>query len=454
MLSLFDLKKRSNKNKILIFAGSQWEKIYENKKLIINDIKFHSILKEIKKKGDLSVTVVDDPIGSPLRLKYFTKRINRFSKNPPLEAYIKISSFANAIFDKRKLKKEYKKVKDKIQYIYEGVDFKEFFKPKFDFFFNKYVYETILFFKGIENAIEKENPKILVISAEMNPPQMIAIALGHQKNLKSISIQHGAVGYGSGIVNRKKDISPTENSDAPYLPLPDYQCVYGEFYKNFFLKHGGYDKGQLLVTGNPKYDNVIKTINLLNAKKLKKKFSLGLNKKTILFFSVPFNNQGYRIKFLDDVYSALKDIKNIRMIVKIHPNEFNRDLHKKIISKKSIKNAFIFEEGNVFELGLCSDVIITGNSTTVMDMAAIKKPVIMFDPSKKDALCKEYAKIKAGVLAYNSKQLKENIENMLNKKDFSMKIIKDQEKFVDEFMYCLDGNSSKRIVNFVTGLIK
>ena len=453
VLSLFDLRKRNNKNKILIFTESQWGEICENGKRVIGDIRFNNILKEIEKQGNLSVTVVDNPIGSPLRLEYFTKRINRFSKNPPLEAYIKISSLVSAIFDQRKIRKKYKKVKGKIQYIYEGVDFKELFKPKFDFFFEKYIYETILFFKGIKNAIKKENPIGLVVSSETNPPQRIAIALGHQKKIKSVAVQHGAVGYNSEIVNNKKDICHSEFSYSPFLPLPNKICVYGKFYKNFFLRYGGYNN-QLIITGNPKYDCNIRKIDLLNRNKLKRKFGLNINKKVVLFFSKPYNDYEEGIGFLNGVYESLKNIKDIQIIVKIHPNEFDVGLHKKIISKKHMKNVLIFEKEDIFELGMCSDIVISCGSTVVMDMAVVRKPVVMFDPNKKDAYSKEYSKIKAGVLTYDSLQLKNTVESILKHKSIALKIIKNQEGFIKEYMYCLDNGASKRIVNIISDLTK
>ncbi len=446
ILSLFDSKERDGKNKILIFTESQWSKD--------GDIRLNNILKEIEKKG-MSATVVDNPIGSKLRLEYFTKRINSFSKHPPLEAYIKLSSFISAIFDKRDIKKEYDKVKDDIQYIYDGVDFKEFFKPKFDFFFNRYLYETVLFFKGIENVIKKEKPKGLVVSSETNPTQRIAISLGHKNKIKSTSIQHGAIGYHSEIVNNKEDVCPTEFSYPPYLLLPNYLCVYGNFYKKFFLKYGGYNNKQLIVTGNPKYDCVTKDIMSLNKTYLKKKFNLEIGKKTVLFFSKPYSNYEEGSRFLNEVYEGLKNIKDIQIMVKIHPNEFDMNIHKKVILEKDIKNIFIFKKEDIFELGACSDAIITYGSTIVMDMAVIKKPIILFDLNKKDPYCKEYVSAKAGVPVYSSKQLKDLVKNVLNNKKVASKIIKNQEKFfIKEYMHRLDSGASKRIVEVLSRLIK
>ncbi|TKJ17313.1 hypothetical protein CEE44_02135 [Candidatus Woesearchaeota archaeon B3_Woes] len=455
ILSLFDIRKRGNNN-ILIFTESQWGNLYDNGKNIIDDLRFHNILKEIKKRKDMSVVVIDNPIGSKLRLEHFTKRINRFSKNPPLESYIKLSSFIGAIFDKRKIKKEYEQVKKDIQYLYEGIDFKEFFKPKFDFFFNRYIYETILYHNAIENAIDKEKPSILVVSSEANPPQRSAISLGHMKGIRSVSIQHGAVGIHSEFINNKKDICPTEFSSPPYLPLPNYLCIYGNFYKKFFLKSGGYNNKQLIITGNQKYDCVTKDIMSLNKFDLKKKFNLEKHKKIVLFFSKPYSNYEEGSRFLNEVYGALKNIKNIQIMVKIHPNEFNIGIHKKIMLEKNIKNALIFKKEDIFELGFCSDVVISYGSTVVMDMAVVKKPIVLFDPIKKDdTYCIEYAKIKAGVMTHNKQQLHEKVKNVLFDENSALKMVKDQQRFaIKEYMYRLDSNASQRIVEGLSKLIK
>lgn len=451
MISIFDNKKKGKK-KVLICTESQWGMIREGGKEVVDDIRFHNILKSLE-QNNLGAILVDNPIGQGMRIEHFRKRIGKYARCPPIEKYISFLDFFDCLIEKRKINRKYKKIKKDIKYVYGGVDLKDLFSKKMDFLFSKYCYETLLFFKAYERAIRKENPSIMGISSEINPPQRIAIAMGHKHGLKSVSIQHGAMGYMSDFVFDKKDIKKGDSS-APYLPLPDVQCVYGEFHKKFLIDNSKYSNNQVVVTGNPKYDIIYEESNKIDKDSIKREMGVKDGKKVVLFFSVPFNDYNYSIKFAEKIYEGLSQLNGVFLIIKMHPNEFNRDIHNKMIKKYGIKDVIISEESNIFELGLCADVIVTGNSSTVMDMAAIKKPVVMFDPSKIDKHCKEYENYNAGILTFDSKNLRNKIQKILQNTKFSSRILKNQERFIKAYMYRLDGEASRRIAEVMRKEIK
>lgn len=448
-ISLFDFKKRKGKYSVLVCVESQWGKIWDEelKKETVGDTRFYHIIKELEKRKKFKVVVVDNPTGSGLRLKYFNRRINRFSENPPIERYISVSSIFESFKNKKLFYEMYKKVRNNLKFYYEGIDLKKVLEPKINFFFSDYILETFLFFSMVKNAIKKEKPSIILVSGDINPYHRIAIGLGRKKKIPSLYSQHGAAGYSVCSVNKKYDMPPERFSTSPYLTMPNYQCVYGEYYKRFFLKYTKYSSNNIFITGNPKYDSATNMLTQLDKKTLKKKFGLDKNKKTILFFSIPFNDYQYRDLFLDEVYESFRKLEHVEILVKLHPNEIKKSIHKTIILKKGLKNCRIFEDEDIFELGLSSNLVVTGNSTTVMDMAAIKKPIIIFDPSKRDAYSKQYANMNAGILVHDSVELSNQIGNILKDENFSNKIVKKQKSFIEKFLYKIDGNASKRIVD-------
>lgn len=450
VLSLFEHYKGKG-SKILIFTESQWGEVRDKdtQTKIIGDIRFYNIIKELNKAGKFNITLTDNPIGSELRLKHFTKRLNNLSKNPPIENYMSLSDIISSIKDKNKIKKSYKKVKDDIDYTYDGVNLKETLKPKMDFFFSDYLFEIILFFKMINKGIRKENPSVLIVSSESNPPQRIAIALARKMNIPSISIQHGIVMENDlEYTMEKEDISKDLSCDAPFLPIPNYLCVYGARYKKVFLEYNNYKSDQIVITGNPKYDSIIN----MKKEEIKKKLCIKGNKKVVLFLATCANNYGK--DYYNEVYDSFKGLKGTQIIIKLHPNDINKGLHKRLLSSKSIKNAIIIKKCDIFELGICCDVMVSTHSTGILDIGLLKRPIIIFNPGKKDSFANELIEAEAGVGVYDRLALENNIKELLQNEGFKKNVIKMQERFINESNYLSDGKSSKRVVNLIKKVLK
>lgn len=144
--------------------------------------------------------------------------------------------------------------------------------------------------------------------------------------------------------------------------------------------------------GFPKLDLIRKKNNLFNINKIKNKNYLNKNNFTILLS--PAWEKGM---ILDDYGYILAEkilisLKNINLIVKLHPSSLVNKNHqdyqlltqgknwKKEFSKlKKFKNFKFYEETNSNEIMIIADIMITDVSSIAYEFLSLRKPVLYYD---------------------------------------------------------------------------
>ena len=85
-----------------------------------------------------------------------------------------------------------------------------------------------------------------------------------------MAIQHGVIGENVYYTHNPGDIS--KEVTAPFCPIADKTAVYGPYYKRYLINKGHYVPSSVVVTGQPRYDELAKT-NLFNKEKICKEMT-------------------------------------------------------------------------------------------------------------------------------------------------------------------------------------
>ena len=148
-------------------------------------------------------------------------------------------------------------------------------------------------------------------------------------------------------------------------------------------------------------------------------------------------------KNISAVYNAVKSLKNVQLVIKLHPGEDQKaPLYRK---DKSFKPIMDREEINTFELLKACELTITRHSTTAMEAVVLNKPVIILNLSgEPDPV--EYVKEGVALGVYDEKDLEATIKKLLKDKS---ELTKKREKYIEKYLYKVDGKATERVVNVI-----
>lgn len=288
----------------------------------------------------------------------------------------------------------------------------------------------------IDQAIESLNPKIIVSnddSARLKPINSQSILLV----LQSASIHEDYQRY----MNSLYSTFPLENK-----LLSGCFCVSGPRIK-FLKEKFGNDTKRVIVTGQPRYDKLAKANDLFDKNEICMKFGLNKNKK-ILLWATQTHALSYEEnkKTISAVYQAASSLKNLQLVIKLHPGEGQEDpLYKE---DNSAHPVIIKGDKDIDQLLYACDAFIAKSSTTVIEVAILNKPVIILNLSEQPDVG-SYVKDEIALGVYKKEDLIPAIKDVLYNERIRKKLAKAREKFVYEYAYKQDGKAAQRVVSVI-----
>ncbi|MCD4664156.1 MAG: CDP-glycerol glycerophosphotransferase family protein, partial [Bacteroidales bacterium] len=297
-------------------------------------------------------------------------------------------------------------------YLFKYLSYKQFFK--------RFKFKTI-------SSIDENSPRIKTI-----------LDAAKYQNIKTIGIQHGTI----------HELHPAYvyyKNDSLRNIVPDKTIVWGDNWLKFLVSKGNYRKESVYVAGQIRTDIIPKLLET----KSKNPFIKSENESIIVFASQPQRDPVLRERAAMDVCNAVNNIKNSRLIIKLHPAEKNDYSYYENIAKKSnCKNYQIILNFDLYLLISLSDIIITCFSTVGAETVYFNKPLIILDHLKQDI--QNYHKDGIALQATNSKELKHHIEMILSGNTNIDKTA--YKNYILKNAYKIDGKVSERIIQFIRSL--
>ena len=366
----------------------------------------------------------------------FTKSKERFNENQPWFPIEKILS--------NKLNDNHKIFLKKYDELISSKSFQDLFKYQEISIWNqiKNIFEELSTSPYIQNYLDlidslhrkfsDSKPKAIFLPYETGPIALAFITVARKFAIKTIGIQHATI-----FKNHPHYSHNFSNGENPHgFPLPDKLLLFGEFPKNVLIEQG-YPSEKLVVFGNPHFFNLEQLKNALDQLQLKKKYSIGNNKKIILFATGKlqeyYNNSGesnYDTQVWNYLLENFSDSKIYEIILKPHPHE-NTLVYQNLLQKKGNLNARIIN-GEIFELIYISDLIISVFSSFMEDSLCFNKSVIRvkFNDEKLTIPYDDYNVL----LSSSLENLKSNIHKLFEDDSFRNELIKNSDLFT-KYLY-------------------
>lgn len=298
-----------------------------------------------------------------------------------------------------------------------------------------------------KKIFEKINVSCILSLNEVGETEKSFLAV-NKHHIPSIMLEHGF----SIFVKNTIRFSVLSN----YHNFSDKIAVWSSNQKNFLESFYNVKSERIFPTGSPRHD-------LLFNKKPK------ISKKplTILIAPTPitqiqgFDTTNFHLKFestLTKICSILKEYPNTEIILKLHPSQsYHNEIIQEII-KKIDGNIAVHLLTSITDLIENSDSVITitpegwGPSTVILESMLLKKPImnIILDDHFYDF---PYVKEKAILLASPESNLQEDIDKLLFDQDFRNELIKNEQNFINSYLYT-PGRASANLTKKINSLLE
>ncbi|MGB9979488.1 UDP-N-acetylglucosamine 2-epimerase [Methanobacterium sp.] len=271
--------------------------------------------------------------------------------------------------------------------------------------------------------INKASPDILIVGDDRSTITRTCILPAKENKIPVVEIQHGLFSLPEIFVNLMPE------------PISDKICVWGNSSRKYLLELGFEDK-KIEITGSPEFDE---------HKKFAESFEDKENKIILFATQAPYKSTN-----LEVIEEMGKNNKLDEFIVYVKPHPDEDPVSYKFLEDKFPGKVFIRQKNeNISHLLAISDIILTISSTVGLESAILDKPLICVNFLNEKSM---YVDDGIALEVKNIGELSKSIIDVLNP-EIAAELSENRTKFVNEYVYGLDGKSTERIMNVIIDLL-
>jgi glycosyltransferase involved in cell wall biosynthesis len=289
-------------------------------------------------------------------------------------------------------------------------------------------------------TVHDSDPRVIVANDDV----MVLKPWASNVNTKQIVLQSASV-----VAQAERHRKSLFSSFLEDSLLPDYFCVSGPRSESLW-RESMKAKKKIVVTGQPRFDILARANTVYDEHEIRKKFGLASDKKTLLWVTdsgLPLEEKRRNISV---VYNTINLLKNLQLIIKPHPAEDQLFAYSE---NKTYVPIMVKGNASMAELLFGCDAMMTKSSTTVLEAAILRKPVIVLNLSgKPDAL--PYVEEGVAVGVYREVDLASAIQNVLYNTEVRERLLEEQSKFAYENAYVQDGKASERVAELILQMVE
>jgi len=423
----FTIKKS---RKIFLDSSIKQPLIYADGKMVMDNYNLGYLFDKLGKDALILDEILVPAVGQEFLLKksYF---INLFKSRKTLFAeYVLLKGLLN-LKNYQKKKEIFSKINIQYKYIEDNLD-----TP-----FDRLIIQTLrsihlsnnyyLFrFLAYKRFFSKREVSSVLATDENGPISRSFLDAAKYNNIKTIGVQHGA------IHQLHPNYYFTKN-EIKYIP--DYTLIWGRKWEELLTTHGNYPASKLKIVGQLRTD----IIPLLERK-------VNQNSKLIVVFaSQPQRDAVLRKQTAQDIFTAIKHLPNVHLVVKLHPQEKNDVAYYHEIAKNvGLSRINILPQSELYQTILESDIVITSFSTVGTEAIYFGKILLIYDPLNQDL--QKYIKEKVAFRVQNSTDIIDIVQQVIDKK-LTADLVHYQ-RFIEYNAFKIDGEVANRVLSFIDSI--
>jgi len=356
-------------------------------------------------------------------------------------------------------------------------------------------YKTVEHFsaRGIKNILKRELPDVIVVAHDWNTIPRAFVKVANSMRIPTLLIQDGILSKKRGIVDSSKVclgfllrlplgvvrfIGNKNSSWRQKLEVLRLELKYGTKGGGGYPGRGecskmavfsnsmkeilileGTDAERIVVTGNPKFDQIFHCKKLDCKQRICQEYGIPLASEIITLLTGPFvgvekARGGWsleqRERFISVIAEAVMALPNVELVIKVHPAENEAEYHE--IGKRLGNLPLIVKDVALPELIVASSVVITVASTAALEAMAAGKPVIIVNLfGNPEPL---FYKDSGAIYVDREEDILPSIKQALYDPQLREDMRKSTDRFVYEQAYLQDGQAARRIAELILDMTR
>lgn len=322
---------------------------------------------------------------------------------------------------------------------YNGIKLMQILKGELKHAFFKILPECAQMTAIADKILLEEAPKAIILTYETGPYQRALINVARFRGIPTLGLMHGMI-FDNHYDYMHSNIVASPAQKSVGFVVPQVTCVWGPLWERNLTEFGFYPKEAVKVTGNWRYDRIIKRPQFIDIKILKQRLGLSLQKKIILIASSGCNTPDYVRKCLEVILLQ----ENLVPLIKLHPVDKRKPIIEILQSLRLPIKSLI--DCQLIEAVLVSDLVITQISTVLSEAALLGKDIILADFQDLKGW-EQYLEKDFFLLVKNRDELDNALKRLLYDDKIKEKLSLARPKFISDCFFKIDGNSAERVVD-------
>lgn len=342
-----------------------------------------------------------------------------------------------------------------------------------------------------KDILDQEDPSIVIVGHDILPASQLFIKAANLKGIPTLLVQDGILAADRDTSNnraiysrlnflvtlplrlsrflellRHRKFTPLQilrilRLELTYNPkgkiISTYghgECsriaVFGDAVKEMLVSEG-VDPGRIVITGNPKFDELYYSKRVSSKESVCKRWEIPQGNEIIVLvcqFFVGIKAPKQARKFLVAIINAVMTFQNVTLIIKVHPGE-DEDIYQEIVEGLGYP-AVISKDSNIVELLSSASLVLTVSSTVALEAMAIGRPVVIVNLFNDPTTL--FYRESGALFAYTKKDISQAITRVLNNPQTREGMRTAMERFVYKHAYLQDGKASKRIAQLIISM--
>jgi hypothetical protein len=295
----------------------------------------------------------------------------------PLSRFLRFAVFREVLRGTRQVRALWRDLADspamRESFSHRGVSFADFSGPDLAGTLLLQLPWSIRAYEELQAAFSSARPAALCLYAESSGLGRVAVAAARAAGVPSVAIQHGIL--------YPKYYSYRHDPDEAESPRPDRTALFGEAAREFLAGHGRYPAEGLVLTGSPKFDDIVTRTRGWNREALRARLGAAADDKLLVVASRFRGIVGYQSigSALPTFVRAVEASPGVRCVVKPHPAE-NPGVYAPSLAASPSGRVCLAPSGlSLLEMLHAADALVTVESLSAVEALVASRPVLLLN---------------------------------------------------------------------------
>ena len=295
-------------------------------------------------------------------------------------------------------------------------------------------------YQEVEAVLATDQPDIVVLYAESSGLGRAAVTAARVHGIPSFAVQHGIM-YEQYYSHEHASFEVGVDG----VPLPTKTAVFGSVAKDLLVRRGSYDPDRIVITGSPKFDDLVQAAQGFDASATKKDLGVPEGARLLVLAS-RWTAVSPVFRELVEAVERVNSSEDLWLFVKPHQAESRKPYDEVLDELHPVKSRVLSASMNLLELLFASDGLVTVDSFASSEALVLGRSVLVVNlPSNLDAL------VERGVALGVSRgePIEAAIRKLLFDEGVARELERTRKEYIQEFAFGADGRSTERIVEAV-----